>query len=226
MFKEALAIGLAATASASNDATFRAILANGLAQSEDKFADQAVIPPFASLIIEAPLVDGSTTAQQREGPGFYTYEDGVLRLSYFPQSKSDVLERRYPTPIREWLEAVVYSRLTPGGSYRGTNAFGSSVNVTRYNVRTVKIAYAAKPGLSLPDVRLELTGAEAKALARAAAVRFTLAARSVVGRPKCEHLIHSARMDRPIETDELTCAFQGELEKIEFVRTDTGAVIG
>ncbi|MEP7221722.1 MAG: hypothetical protein ABI673_03530 [Novosphingobium sp.] len=209
--------------------TFKGILANGLRRSADQFSQNTPVPPLTDKVIDIPFTNGEARYPAVDTSAIFTYDGKYLTLSFTPESMSDVASSSYPKPLTYWREAVVFSRLTRTGSYLRQTAFGVKSHVTKFNLRTIAIAYGSSRNDSRPDgqkIVLQLNPVEAKALAALAVVRIELPNRDAMSNDaQCIHTFIEAETRHPQEVDALRCVSTVPVLSIKIVRRDTGEVL-
>lgn len=207
--------------------TFEAIFRNGLMVSKDKFAELPPVPALKGGVIFIPFTDGNNSYPTVDTHAFFTYSDGELVLNFSSENKSNVLEMPRGK-LTYHQELVVYSRLTPGGSFVGTNALAVRSRVQRYDLRTITIAFgeSAQPVVYRSKMRFRLNGAEARRLSQVAAVEVRIKDPAAFSNgAKCSHLLHSATLRHPEEVDDLNCTVKAQVESWRIIRRDTGEVL-
>jgi hypothetical protein len=218
-------------------------------QQADKFAATPTVPdaegkPFK---VTLRLRDGNSTGISSNN-GHYTYEDG--RLLFF-MSKDTNPRRWYEN---DKTEVIYFAGVnTPGKSYVGSNAFGTSARVSVENWRRSALGIVSiPPGEDYPYSRKELAdreqrglgkygssstnyypyevmvgGPEARALVANVRVEIegTMTALSSGKLAECVRRYNGPEIDAPYDITETTCWVGANITRIAYVNSATGAVL-
>jgi hypothetical protein len=204
----------------------------------DKFADSTVDPAAAGqpFQIRARFHNGQVTPAE-PGDGYYTYEEGKLRLILSPSDAA----AGYGKPKRLVLRTG--GRRVAQRSYVGQNGFGASARVSVERLEEDGLALLERPeGESspyrsriMPDiedrlpkdtywVEMALSGSQARALALDSefVVEGALATFPEGGLAECRGTYSGATIDSPLELYGETCWVGAKVSRITFRRRSTG----
>lgn len=218
-------------------------------QQADKFADAPAFPdaegkPFK---VTLRLRDGNSTGISAT-TGHYTYEDG--RLLFF-MSKDSNPRRWYEN---DKTEVIYFAGVnTPGKSYVGSNAFGTSTRVSVENWRRSALGIVSiPPGEDYPYSRKELADRDARGLGKYGSSSTNYYPYEVmVGGPEARALVANVRVviegtmtklssgklaecvrrsntpeiDAPYDITETTCWVGANITRLAYVNSATGEVL-